>query len=581
MIPIISINSIIFLFLLLPDTNFKYKKFYRIFISFFVILFNSVLVFSNLLDSEYFSFTYKRSTADIFSMLSLGNDVQNLLPVLFKDYWYVLVTFIIFIFCFVYVYFKAIHSLFLQHYVEKTYRIKLLQSIISIFILALLFIIYRGVGLKPVTINTASQYTDNRNIPLLINTPFSLMFTFEKDELPVLKYSSDSIVEHYTQPIKFYRDSLPFDNKNVIVLILESFSQEYIGAYSGKTSYTPFFDSLISVSYAPKFAFANGKKSIEAMPAVVAGIPTLMDNPYLSSQYATNRINSLANILREMGYYTAFYHGGNNGTMGFDYFAYISGFQHYKGKNEYPNPADYDGQWGVWDEPYLQYFCKELTNIKQPFFTCLFTLSSHHPYLLPEQYKDRFSEGKLPIHKTIRYSDFALKRFFESAKKSDWYKNTLFVLVADHTAQSENVTGSNLIGTYEIPIVYFSPSDSSFNQLNRNIITQQIDILPSVLDYLNYEKPFFALGNSVFSKCENRFAISYMNAAYQMITPKYVYGFEGQKFMYQYDWRIDKRFNNNLILNSTDHKDTTEMTQLKYLLQTYTTRVKNNRLVAE
>ncbi len=127
-------------------------------------------------------------------------------------------------------------------------------------------------------------------------------------------------------------------------------------------------------------AFANGKRSIEALPSILSSLPAIMDNAFVTSLYSSNPIESLAAILKNKGYQTSFFHGGKNGTMGFDNFTKLVGIDAYFGLNEYPNEEDYDGNWGIYDEPYLQYFCNQISLMKEPFFTSVFTLSSHHPY---------------------------------------------------------------------------------------------------------------------------------------------------------------------------------------------------------
>jgi phosphoglycerol transferase MdoB-like AlkP superfamily enzyme len=118
--------------------------------------------------------------------------------------------------------------------------------------------------------------------------------------------------------------------------------------------------------------------------------------------------------------------------MGFLGFGNILGYNHYYGKTEYNNDEDFDGVWGIWDEPFFQFFSKTLTTKKQPFMATLFSVSSHEPYKVPEKYKNKFPKGTVNIHESIGYTDYALKQFFATAKKQPWYNNTIFVFVADH-----------------------------------------------------------------------------------------------------------------------------------------------------
>ena len=201
------------------------------------------------------------------------------------------------------------------------------------------------------------------------------------------------------------------------------------GTYKG---YTPFLDSLISVSKTFTVSIADGHKSIEAMPSVLASIPSL-ETPYIISPYANNTIQGLAELLGNKGYYTAFFHGAPNGSMGFDSFSKMAGFQDYYGKDQYPNPEDFDGVWGIWDEPFFKFFEHKLDNFKRPFFVSIFSVSSHHPFKVPEKYEGKFKKGPVPILQTIGYTDMALREFFNAASKEPWFDSTLFVLTADHT----------------------------------------------------------------------------------------------------------------------------------------------------
>lgn len=222
----------------------------------------------------------------------------------------------------------------------------------------------------------------------------------------------------------------------------------------------------------------------------------------------------MASLLNAKGYKTAFYHGGNNGTMGFDNFTKAIGYQSYYGRDEYANDDDFDGLWGIFDDKFFKFFGEKLTQSKQPFFATIFSLSAHHPYTIPERYNGKFPKGRIPIQQAMAYSDFALSQFFTYAKTQEWFSNTIFVITADHTSEIADPDFNNPAGKYAIPIIYYMPSDSLIGEINST--TQQIDILPSVLDYLNYDKDFYSLGNSIFSK-ENDFSLSFNNGIYQII----------------------------------------------------------------
>jgi len=345
-------------------------------------------------------------------------------------------------------------------------------------------------------------------------------------------------------------------------------------------------------------ALSNGLRSIDAIPAIVTGIPTLMDDPFITSVYNTNVTNSLAEILKEKGYHTAFFHGGTNGTMNFDGFAGYAGFDEYYGRYEYNNDNDYDGYWGIYDEPFLQYFAEKLNSFKQPFFSFEFTLSSHYPYSIPEIHRGDFPEGTMKIHKVVRYTDYALKQFFITASKMPWYINTLFVIAADHPAQSvipsnkdeiedDGVALNNYLmkyykntsGRYAIPLLLFSPGDSTLQgSISKTI--QQTDIFPTILQCLKYNKPTVSFGNSIFEENSQPIAVHYVNGLYQITSGSYSLLFDGVKSISLFDNKLDPQHKHNLIKLETKVTDSLE-TIIKANLQQFTTRMINNNMTID
>jgi phosphoglycerol transferase MdoB-like AlkP superfamily enzyme len=371
------------------------------------------------------------------------------------------------------------------------------------------------------------------------------------------------------------------NHQNVVVIILESFSKEHFGSlnhtiengrYKG---FTPFLDSLLSHSLVTD-GYSDGKRSIEGIPAILASLPTWMTQDYITSVYGGNTINSIASLLKTEGYGTAFFHGGNNGTMGFDAFCGSAGFDKYYGRNEYANDKDYDGEWGIWDEPFLQYMANKLNTMQQPFLASVFTLSSHHPYQVPEKYKGKFREGKLPIQQTVMYSDYALKRFFETAAHMPWFDNTLFVITADHTSESALPFYQNRVGQYSIPVIFYK-HDTTLS-LHKPVTAQQTDIMPSVLHYLGYTKPFVAFGNSVFDTTAVHAAVSNINGSYQLIQNGWALEWNSNDRAQLYHFVQDSALAENLAVKQP--QKLLEMENLlKAYIQQYNNRMIDNRLI--
>lgn len=572
---VIVLSNCLFLILYLAPLPFRERNWYRQILKWLFILVNGLAMVVNCIDLAYFSFTLKRSTSDLFNFFSgeMGNDATRLLPLFISDYWYIVVIGLILIWMVAKVYALTEKQQTIIWNIREIIR----QFIILDIMIVVFVIVYRGgFQLKPISVPDAAMYAAGKNVPLVVSTPFSILKTLDVSVIePSIYFENEAEMQALYNPVH-KGGAGPMKKINVMVIALESFSKEFVGALNGtKESYTPFLDSLIAESYNCSNAYANGKRSIEGIPAIVAGIPTWMNQPYSTSPYGSNEIKGIAGLLKKEGYYTAFYHGGTNGTMGFDAFASLSGYQDYFGRIEYNNETDYDGNWGIWDEEFFQYTAKSIAEKPEPFFTTLFTLTSHHPYPIPDKYKGKFKEGPLPIQQSISYTDFCLRRFFDTAKKMSWYKNTLFVLVADHTGISADPFYGNSVGNNAIPLIYFMPADSSLKG-NNSFITSQVDILPSIMDYLNYPKEYFAFGSSVFDSTAHHFSLSYYDH-FDYVEKNYFMYFDGVTSNGLYEYTTDSLLGNDLREKEKDLNTSMER-RLKAIVQTYQQSLIKNKM---
>jgi len=200
-----------------------------------------------------------------------------------------------------------------------------------------------------------------------------------------------------------------------------------------------------------------------------------------------------------MGYHTSFFHGGLPGTMYFDLFTKKSGFDHYYSSDSDKDPTHTDNFWGLYDEPFLQLMANELDKFPKPFLSAVFTLTSHHPYKLPPQFDGKLPEGKIPILRTVAYTDLALKEFFDTISKKPWYDNTLFIFTADHTQMPYKEQFDSALGRYRIPIILYSPK-ITWPKIDQHKLVQQVDILPTLLDLFKIDEPHPALFGKSFFK---------------------------------------------------------------------------------
>lgn len=563
-----------FILISLIPLNQNADRFKELFLKFYFHLVNTLMVAMNLMDIEYFKYTSKRSTFDLFAILGAGSDFAQLATTFIKDFWILIIFLILFLVLSEWLY-------------RKTKRFKSIASFslkavaFNFLLIVPLFVIVArgGFQLKPIGIMEASQYANPENSAFVLNTPFTMLKSYGKERLEIKHYFSDKEEKAIFNPIQVSQPQhiLP-DGTNVVIIMLESFGNEYVGAFNHGVSYTPFFDSLIGQSLTFEHGFANGKKSIEAVPAIIASIPSLMDNPYISSPYGNNKIESLATILKKHGYETGFYHGATNGSMRFDGFAAQAGFDHYFGRYEYNNDAHFDKTWGILDEYFNPWTAKKLSELKQPFFGTLFTLSSHHPYYVPPHMRNKVKKGPHPICASINYGDYALRRFFEEARKQPWYNNTVFVLVADHTPATEDKIYSQRRFMYQIPIVFYHPGKKIVAKRDPEIF-QQMDIMPTILDLLNIKTKFYSYGKSYYQKSE-REALTYIEGSYYYFKNHHMYTFSNEKARNLLDFTIRKEHTNDSLSYYKVESKAVER-RLKAIIQRYNRDLIHNKTVVE
>ncbi len=566
---ILMINIPFALFHLFPVSIF-YHRCTQLFLKYLFFIGNLPFLLLNCVDLEYFKFQGKRTTADLFQLFGMGDDMKNTLPQMMIDFWYVIAIFLMLAFL-LYLGYSRIQT---GKPIPET-KFKLLSWILIIPLTGILFIGARG-GLqyKPLGIMAAAKMVSPKMIPLALNTPFTVIRTFGKTLIEEKNYMEESDLGNWFSKDHYPPENVRFKPLNVVIILLESFSAEYVGALNNGDGYTPHLDSLMQLGANFTNVFANAKKSIDGIPAVIAAMPNLMPGSYISSPYNSNELHSIAGILKSKDYTSGFFHGGNNGTMNFDNFTLITGFEKYYGRKEYPGD-DYDGHWGVFDEPFYMYFIENCNQMKKPFINVFFSLSSHHPYSIPSHLQNRFPKGTLPIHESIGYADYALGMFFEKASKTEWYDNTLFVITADHTGPSNSMKYNSKAGHFMIPLLFYHPGGNLKGEFKR--VTQQTDIIPGILDYLNYDEPFTAFGNSPFDTLKTPFAVNYPGDVYQVIGDKYLVQFDGNETVAAFEYKTDTLLMKNIASPENQEQDNLVMS-LKSVIQQYNSSLIRNEL---
>lgn len=580
---VLYINMILLVLSILP-IDLRFRQGYQSVIKFSYYTLNGLAVAFNVMDMIYYRFTLRRTTADVVDQFENETNLFSLFVKFFIDYWYGIVLWAVLMWIMVKLYNRIkVKGPLLQHRI--TYYV---TGILTVPLVLTLFIgAVRGGfrhSTRPITLSNAGEYVEHPNeVSLVLNTPFAIFRTLGKTKIQRVTYfKDDGEVNALYNPIHSARDTSAFVPNNVVVIILESFSKEFFGVFNkdkaGYAGYTPFLDSLVQHSKTFQYSFANGRKSIDGLPSVVASIPSL-GVPYVLTPFASNKINSLGSLLKAKGYHTSFFHGAPNGSMGFQAFTNLAGFEHYYGKTEYDNDSDFDGMWGIWDDKFLNFYADKLNEFPQPFASAFFSVSSHHPFEVPEEYQGKFKGGDQPILKCIEYTDESLRKFFRKISGMSWYQNTLFVITADHVSSNVIFPETHTTwGSYSVPILFFKPDNSLSS--SEPAIAQQIDIMPSVLSYLHYDKPFVAFGRNVFDKSQTPFAFNYSDGLYNFYQDGYLLMFDGKRTVHLYNFSQDRLLQDDL--KEKDQERMKDMEKhLQAIIQQFNNRMVDNNLIAQ
>lgn len=570
---IVAVLYINLLYILIVTTPLIRKTVTQKIADYIFIVTNAIGLLLNSIDTAYYEFNLKRMTWTSLGELKGFNNAGALFFSFLIDYWYV----------------WAIWIAFIILIIQIVKKIKINQTLynrhtyIDLFLLTVILTImgFRGdlrYSTRPLGLNDAGQYVESpQNVALVFSTPFSILRTVSEQKISPYHYFSDEKeLESVFNPVYTVSGEGEFKPMNVIILVLESFSEVASSISNTDTTtnrFMPFTDSLRRQSFYSEYSISNGKKSIEALPAIWGSIPSY-SQPYVLSKYASNHIYGLPKILKDKGYHTSFFHGAPNGSMGFVSFSHLMGIDHYYGKDEFNNNNEFDGIWGIWDQPFMYYFGETIKTFSEPFMSTIFTVSSHDPFKVPKGLENQYPDGPHPIYKTYAYTDDAVRKFFEQIKDEPWYNNTLFVFTADHTAPKiTQPEFSTSLGRFRVPVFFYAPGLELSGKSDR--IFQQIDIMPTVLNLLNYKEPFITFGKNLLDSTTLDFAVNkYEN--YQYLYDDFLLKLNGDnEAVGLYRYKEDKLLEHNII-----SQEKTRAEELSYLFKGYIQQFQN-RLIED
>ena len=575
---LLYLNALPFIMHLLPFP-FRANKIYATIQTVLFVVFNLFGIIIVLTDFAFFPFNAKRLDSEVLGLLG---SLPTMISSFAADYWYLFILLILL----AYGLFKM-NSLVDRAFPSNDFSY--VSGIIS-FLLCTGFMMLGlrgGIQPRPIRPVMASNYVPVALSPLVTNSPFTFLYSVLNRNLDEKHYFPEEELNDLF-PIRHVAtsDSLSSRRPNIVYMIMESFGGYMVGHLGNDTSYTPHLDSLSEECLVFTRSYSNGRRSSQGLVALSAGLPALMDDPFMYSPYLNNRIYGLPLLMKNLGYSTSFFNGSNKDMLGWEEFINAVGFEKYFSREDYPNQDHYDGHWGIYDHYFMKYFIQEAGEFKEPFFSAFFSLSSHDPYGVPDEYKKRFHDSRGPYYTSLRYSDWALSKFFKEARKQDWFDNTIFIITADHTINAADKSPdkdyylhsykTNRVGLYYIPTLIYAPGLIEPGKNNK--VIQQLDLFDTSLELAGYEGPYYSFGESVFKESDGS-AFMYVKGIYQLIEGDYILLMKEDEAFELYNYKEDRALKSNIISEQKDVADRM-LIKLKAIVQQHNnTLLENNMLL--
>jgi phosphoglycerol transferase MdoB-like AlkP superfamily enzyme len=490
---------------------------YRIVIrwyTYLLVVFSSVIVIS-----DAFLYSYWGFRMDYTPMLYLKTPGEAMASVTTFQLSVFFVTIIVMsVFCIV-IYNKLIDRLF------AGYSRILIRIAAALFFMilwgALIIPIRGGFGVAPINAGTVyfskKMFLNHTAINAVWNVGTSA-FTqkpvknpYEFGDLKAAAEIVDSLTVKKGFPAKLLSPARP----NIMIIVLESFSGYLIGPLGGDSLVTPNFNRYIREGILFSEFYASGNRTDKAMPAILDGYPAQPAQSIIKEPKKTQSLSSLVKIFNEEGYRSSFWYGGEINFANFNSFVIGSGFHEIITKNNF-NPSDYNSKWGVHDHILFKALEDSMKTIKEPFFRVVLTLSSHEPFDVPDPPVFEGSDNLTKYKNSVHYADKSLGTFLDWAKGTDWWKNTLVIMVADHCCRISTEIPVYSREIFKIPMLWTGGALSG-KVARIDKLGGQVDIPVTLLSQLGI-KGNFPFGKDLLSNGSRSFAFYTFNEGFGFLT---------------------------------------------------------------
>lgn len=566
-----------FLLLTILLLVFKSKKLLRFITTAYISLTISFITLLVLVNIIYYQYNYHHISK---SDLLIIYENKGLSSVFLQQYWYLIIIVILIALLSYKIAFKWISNI-IQNSTTNKKKIASILTLLFLFLFSALLMGKEKNGVGFLTPASVFNFSDPQLASITMNPTYFLIHSFisrnnPEDILSNTYANEGESLKNYPVEKKL-TDKTSYNGylkgRNVVVFIIESASRElFIDSFPIRPP-IPFLDSLKKESLFFTNAFANSLSSPEGVNAILGGIPNLFYKPFNKTVYAYHPDEYIGHKLNKIGYNNYFFYSADKSATGFSKVANLYGIKNYLSTNDFKGLNENETSWGVYDHIFFSKVADKLKNVSSPFFAVLFNISTHNPFnLLPDSLLRIKKEKKLDLSQAYGYYDNVLKNFFSTISSYNWYKNTVFVFVADHYSRSVNQQDRSKIGVFRIPIMIYSPEELFKGEQSQ--VVQQIDLPITLLNLLGYQGSFNSLGKNIFDSTYNKspFAVNRIDNRIQIIKDSLALGYNFKTNTVEGLWNYQK---DRLLLQDLSQKHLQENTELLQELKYYLESFKN------
>lgn len=404
---------------------------------------------------------------------------------------------------------------------------------LSLLYLALLVLPLRG-GWQQIPINQSVAYFSNKPFAnhAGLNMPWNLGYAILKNN----KINKDLYrympPEEATQRVEALYASVDnstskqvvtAEQPNVLFIILESYTAKLIGSLGGEKGVTPNLDQLAAEGISFTNLYASGDRSEKGMVALLSGYPVQTTTSIIKHPQKTEKLPQLSTVFQRLNYSTSYYYGGELEFANIRSYLTNGGYDRLTAKADF-DPSTYNSKWGAHDHVLFERVLEELRNERQPFFSTVYTLSSHEPFEIPTAPKFEGDDEEAKFRNSVHYTDWALGKFIAQAKQQTWWQNTVVVITADHGHPLPGNDPNFAPSKFHIPFILTGGAVKQ--KATIDTIASQTDIAATLLSQLHLPHEEFKWSRNLLAPTPSPFAFYVFNDGFGYITPEGIFTFD-------------------------------------------------------